>query len=92
MSRSLTDVMTLSPREPKNHPLAPLRWGKEKADGKTRRSEGVMRFLNNRDRGEKIKGFQLQTDGHTEKNTQCESCELSYMQGKLRTVAQETAV
>ena len=49
-----------------------------------------MRFLNNRDRGEKIKGFQLQTDGHTEKNTQCESCELSYMQGKLRTVAQET--
>lgn len=51
-----------------------------------------MRFLNNRDRGEKIKGFQSQTDGHAEKNTQCESFELSYMRGKLRTVAQETAV
>ena len=27
----------------------------------------------------------------TEKNTQCESCELSFVWGKMRTVAQETA-
>ena len=27
----------------------------------------------------------------TEKNTQCESCELSFVWGKMKTVAQETA-
>lgn len=83
--------MILSHREPKNHPSTPLRWGKEKADSKIHKSGEGMYFLNKRDREEKIKGFQKQTDVHTEKNAQREGCELSFIQGKLRIVAQETA-
>ena len=57
-SCGLTGGMILSHREPKNHPLAPLRWGQEKADSKIHTSEEGMYFPNHRDKGEEIKGFQ----------------------------------
>lgn len=86
----MTDGMTLQYREPKNCPLAPCDGEKRRQTAKPAGQKEACDLLNNRDRGEKIKGFQSQ-QMDTLKNT-VRSCELSESRGKLSDRSPETAV